>query len=320
VWLALLACVLGGAALQGRTFNGEAYVPLSRVAAQLGMDLRAGSDGKSATLKSKWTTVSLEKDGRSVQLNGVLIHLGAPIVVDGGSFYISETDLRTAIQSLLTPQLFGRPPGLRLIVIDAGHGGKDTGAQNSALKLQEKHLALDMARRLARVLQARGYQVRLTRTGDEFIELDDRPAIANRLGADLFISVHANASTTASVRGVETYILPPAGHASTSGSGRTDSVLPGNANDAWNALIGYYVQRELVNQLHANDRGLKRARFAVLRPLRCPGLLVETGFVSNPTEGRNLGWDAYRQKVVEALADAVDAYQKTLVRVAAQTK
>lgn len=317
--MALAACfwlLMAVMAQAGVRIGGEDYVALSAVAAQLGMRHSVGDDGKQLTLKSKWTTIEFSKDLRALKLNDITVHLGAAVIKQGDAFYISEKDYQSTLQPLLTPQVFPNPPKLKVIVLDPGHGGKDTGAQNAALKLQEKHLALDLAKRLGRLLQAKGYKVYLTRADDTFIELDERPAIANRVKADLFVSLHMNSAGTASVTGVETYVLPPAGHASTSGSGKGGEALPGNRYDPWNAMIGYYVQRELAQQLKAKDRGLKRARFAVLKTLNCPGLLVEGGFLSNTTEGRNLGWDAYRQRTAVAIADAIESYDKTLQRAA----
>ncbi len=297
------------------SIEGQTYVALRTVASELGMDTAHAPDGKRLELKSKWTSAKFEAQSPQMTLNGVAVHLGEPVVKRGSQFYMSETDYRTAVRPLLTPQIFPNPPALKVIVLDAGHGGKDDGAQNARLGLKEKTLALDLARRLKALLEQKGYKVYLTRKDDTFIELDQRPAIAARQGADLFISLHFNASVANSVAGVETYVLTPSGHASTSGGGRKNETHPGNAHDPWSALIGYYAQRELVGQLKAADRGLKHARFAVLRTLKCPGLLVEGGFISNDREGRSVGSPAYRQKIAVAIADAVSAYDKTLQRV-----
>lgn len=295
-------------------YSGRSYVGLDTVSSRLGMERKWLVAGSKLSLGSKWTQIEFEQHKRAITLNGVNVHLGFSVIRRGNMLYISESDYEKTLQPLLTPQVFPPPGKLAKIVLDAGHGGKDDGAQNKDLKLKEKNLALDLTKRLKVILEKRGYQVELTRSGDSFIELNDRAAIANRLDADLFISLHFNATSHSSVSGVETYVLTPSGQPSTSGTTPVSEVHPGNRYDAWSTLAGYYIQREMVNQLKSNDRGLKRARFAVLRPLNCPGVLVEAGFVSNNREGANIGWDAYRQRIAESLADAVDAYQKTLNR------
>ncbi len=96
----------------------------------------------------------------------------------------------------------------------------------------------------------------------------------------------------------------------------------GNKNDHWNALLGYNIQKSLITDLRVIDRGLKRARFAILKTLNCPGILVEAGFLSHPEECQKINSSAYRQKIAQSIAAGVLSYQKTLdqVRAAQKTK
>jgi N-acetylmuramoyl-L-alanine amidase len=295
----------------------EVYLPASKVAAAMGMDVTKSSDGKKLTYKisSKWSTIIIDEGRRTCTVNGIQIYLSRPILMRGGSLYMSDSDFHKCIEPLLMPQKFAPAPVLKTIVIDAGHGGKDNGAENKALGMKEKNLTLDLAGRLKSELESRGYTVIMTRTRDEFVDLDDRPAIANKARADFFISLHFNASQDTSVKGAETYILAPIGEPSSNGTYEYWPRLPGNANDTWNVIAGYYVQRELVNSIGATDRGLRRARFAVLRTLDCPGMLVESGYVSNPGECAKLGRPSYRADLANSIADALDAYARTLKRV-----
>jgi N-acetylmuramoyl-L-alanine amidase len=295
----------------------EVYLPASKVAAAMGMEVTKSSDGKKLTYKisSKWSTILIDEGRRTCTVNGILIYLSRPILMRGGSLYMADSDFHKCIEPLLMPQKFAPAPILKTIVIDAGHGGKDNGAENKTLGIKEKNLTLDLAGRLKDELESRGYTVVMTRTRDEFIDLDDRPAIANKAKADFFICLHFNASTDTSVRGAETYIIAPNGEPSSNGSNEYWPKLPGNAADTWNVIAGYYVQRELVNSIGATDRGLRRARFAVLRTLNCPGMLVEGGYVSNPGECVKLGSPTYRSNLARSIADALDAYARTLKRV-----
>ncbi|MBN1403033.1 MAG: N-acetylmuramoyl-L-alanine amidase [Opitutales bacterium] len=296
----------------------DQYYSLSKVATQLGMKAARSvvGDKLQITLSSQWSNVVLRESQRSCTINDITVHLSKAVIKRHGTLYLSESDYNKTIIPLLLPQKLSPPKGCKRIVLDPGHGGKDNGAENKSLKLKEKHLALSLAQSLKGILEQRGYTVYLTRSNDTFIELDDRPKNAGAWNADLFISLHFNASATTSVRGAETYILPPAGHVSTSGSSYNGNAsLSGNRWDEWNMLLGYYVQKQLVQSLPASDRGLKRARFAVLRTLNCPGILVEGGFVSNNSEGANIGSAAYRKKMAIAIADAVDSYSRTFERV-----
>lgn len=318
IWWALSIFLLGPAGLGAAPtrINGIDYVSLSEVAGNLGMERQWIKSGETLRLRSQWTTLDFTLHRRVCTLNDITLHLGWPVAAKGSDLYISELDYEKVLQPVLTPQAFTPVPKLFRIVIDPGHGGKDPGAQNTGLKLQEKSLALDVAKRLKTRLEAKGYEVRLTREDDRFLELEDRSKVANSAKADLFISIHFNAATD-TVRGLETYVFTAKDTPSTSrGSlGASDrQTAPANANDTWNMLLGYYVQRELVGDTGATDRGVKRARFTVLRDLRMPGILIEGGFVSNSTEGRQIGSAVYREKLAEAIADGVVTYQRTLNR------
>jgi N-acetylmuramoyl-L-alanine amidase len=267
---------------------------------------------------SKAVSIELEEGKRTILVNNVLIYLARPVLLRGGSLYISASDYHKTVEPLLLPQRFSPVPRLKIIVIDPGHGGRDDGAQNKALQLKEKILTLDLANRLKSQLNDRGYTVYLTRTSDTYVELENRADTANRRNADLFISLHLNASTDTSVRGAETYILPPFGQPSSTGTDGDGEHLSGNQYDAWSAIAGYYVQKELSGDVGATDRGLRRARFVVLRDLDCPGMLIESGYITNQGEGYKLSTAAYRQRVVQGIADAVDAYASALKRLSAK--
>lgn len=196
---------------------------------------------------------------------------------------------------------------------------------NQRLKINEKTMTLDTARRLQQVLETMGYRVILTRSDDRQIgpdkvsDLQRRAEIANQAHADLFISLHFNAVESGAnrVTGVEVYTLTPQSQYSTADPEKDDdrgaaTAYPGNAMDHWNTVLGYQVYRAMLDELHTDDRGLKRARFAVLRYTTCPAILIESGFLSNDQEARRIATPAYRQKIAEAIADGVQAYGNIL--------
>ncbi|WOO42669.1 N-acetylmuramoyl-L-alanine amidase [Rubellicoccus peritrichatus] len=316
----LLIFVFAGS-LQGETreLHGSTYVSLPKIASQLGMKLQWIQPQKEVELKSKWTTLRFELHQRHFFLNGRKVALGNPVALSRGQLFISQRDIQKTLQPLLTPQIFAESsPKLYHIVIDPGHGGHDPGAENRKLRVNEKSTTLDLAKRMKKKLERLGYKVTLTRDTDKFISLGERPAIANRVKADLFISLHFNAVASSKVKGLETFAMTPAGHPSSSQSNMTSSArrtYPGNKNDTWNVLAAYYLQSAMLKNHKQTDRGVKRARFAVLKNLNCPGVLVEGGFVTHPTEGKNIGSAAYREKLADSLVEGILTYQKTLNRV-----
>jgi N-acetylmuramoyl-L-alanine amidase len=224
--------------------------------------------------------------------------------------------------------------GVSRVVIDPGHGGHDPGAH--AGRLNESELVLDVALRVEKLLVARQFEVVLTRRTDVFIPLEDRTAIANREQADLFLSIHANASANTKARGVETYFLNFASNPEAEAlaarenatSARSMHSLPeivraitlNNKLDESRDFAGL-VQRAMVKRLtpanrSLRDLGVKQAPFVVLIGASMPSVLAEISFLSNRNEGSLLRTPAYRQRIAEALADAIMQYQGSLKKVA----
>ena len=224
--------------------------------------------------------------------------------------------------------------GVSRIVIDAGHGGHDPGA--SAFGISEAELVLDVALRLEALLQQQeGVDVVLTRRTDDFVSLEERTEIANRESADLFLSIHANASANATARGVETYFLNFAlnlqaeavAARENAASGKTMNSLSGiikaiTLNSKLNESRDFAasLQRALVRGLRpanrtVRDLGVKQAPFMVLIGASMPSALAEISFVTNPQEARLLKTPAYRQKIAEALLGGITRYQQSLKKV-----
>jgi N-acetylmuramoyl-L-alanine amidase len=225
--------------------------------------------------------------------------------------------------------------GVSRIVIDAGHGGHDPGA--SAFGISEAELVLDIALRLEKLLQEQqpDGDVVLTRRTDDFLSLEERTEIANRESADLFLSIHANASANAAARGVETYFLNfalnPQAEAvaarENAASGKTMNSLTGiikaiTLNSKLNESRDFAgsLQRALVRGLRpANkairDLGVKQAPFMVLIGASMPSALAEISFVTNRQEARLLKSAAYRQKIAESLLAGILRYQQSLKKV-----
>ena len=309
-------------AAEALTVKNVEYIPISKLAQMCGMRYRTNVARKSQTVFSKTSRMTFEVNSRSMDLNGINVWLGHPIVEYKGMLYLAKRDYFKSIIPILFPQNNGTPPKLFHIFIDAGPGGKDRGAFNRYYKVSEKTLNLDIAMRVGRELRKNGYKVSYTRTGDEFVDLDDRPKKANALRADLFLSIHCNAADP-SISGVETFALTPRGMPSTAGSrsSKSDYIsYGGHSNDAWNELLAYYIQRSLRASTRSDDRGVKRARFAVLKSPKMPACLVECGFISNNAECRKMATPAYRQQIASAIANAIMNYHNTLRRLSAKRR
>ena len=221
--------------------------------------------------------------------------------------------------------------GISRIVIDAGHGGHDPGAKGKGVT--EAELVLDVALRLEKLLQnLPGVEVILTRRTDEFVLLEERPAIANRESADLFLSIHANASPNAQARGIETYFLNFANNQSAAAvaarENATAALAMGALPDVVKAIarnskmdesreFATLLQHAMVDRLRSSnkalkDLGVKQAPFVVLIGATMPAVLAEISFVTNPQEARLVKGVAYRQRIADALFNAIRKYQTSL--------
>jgi len=258
----------------------------------------------------------LNANSREARINGVQVWLLKAFEYRDNAGYLSQLDVNHTINPLLYPPRNVGKNRVRRICLDPGHGGKDPGFQVGSHP--EQRYTLLLAQELRRQLAQAGYTVILTRTTDSTVDLPARPALARKVGADLFISLHFNAAdkTRATARGTEAYCLTPAGASSTAAGsdGPTLGSLLGNRHDAKNFLLAYHVQRSLVRKLGSEDRGVRRARFAVLRDATMPAILVEPGFLSHPVEGRKIVEAAYRQKIATAIVDGVRAYRRVVER------
>lgn len=244
-----------------------------------------------------------------VTINGTRIYTGRALSCSGGKIFIQKRDWEKHIAPIVSPASKSVPAGKK-IVIDAGHGGKDPGKIQG--KMREKSYTLDIAKRLQRILTKRGYTVILTRDKDAFLELADRAKKANSAQADLFVSIHFNAAEAKSARGVETWMLTPVGEASFASKTSKKSADAGNRLDAWNLLLAYKVQSALAGKIDAEDRGIKCANFAVLKDLKCPGVLIECGFFTNAAEAALIARTNRRELIAQGIADGISSYTKTL--------
>lgn len=288
---------------------GHEFVRLDQWAAAYKFQI--SSSGNEVTLTSQWSRLIFTINQRQAQIRGVNVHLSVPITKRGDDAYIAVVDVRTALHPLLYP---ATDPKVRVrsICIDAGHGGHDPG--NHEGKFYEKRYTLLLAQELQRQLKAAGLRATLLRSTDTYHDPNDRANDARRQKADVLVSLHFNSVSTASVKGIETYCMTPAQTSSTNarGEGANTGAYAANQYDSHNVLLAWHVQKALVNALPSPDRGVRRARFAVLRFSALPAILIEGGFMSNSSEMQNIASAAYRKKMAAAIARGIQDYKKAV--------
>ena len=310
----MLSTPLLYAAAQPRfaVFDNTRYIHLADIVRLYGMRM-IKSNGIFNCYYGRNLKMKIRPKAVQININGVNVSLSHPVRERNRMPYISAADWNKTIRILLNPRWTTRPHRLSTVVIDPGHGGNDQGA--SGQLAHEKNLSLRIANRVAAMLRRHNFRVIMTRRRDVKLPLERRSRIANVSSGDIFVSIHLNAAKDRSVHGIETFALAPTGIASTNdrtGRSASTSALPGTAFDANNLLLAAVIQSNLTRDTAAHDRGVKRARFAVLKDLKMPGVLIETGFISNLQEEKRLVSDAYINKIAGAIVKGIIQYRQTI--------
>lgn len=263
-------------------------------------------------MKSGTAEVEVTTNSREVMINGVKHWLAFPTLVKDEKVLVSRLDLAKTFEPALRPQMIKGIESVRTIVLDAGHGGHDRGA--ICAYGMEKDFSLDVARRAKGFLETAGFKVVMTRDSDEFLPLQARPRVANGMEKVLFVSIHFNSSLeNRFASGFEVFSLTPQGAPSTNDEKVTQRDMapqPGNPMDLRSAILANSVHHALLGEVPQTDRGVKRARFAVLRLAKVPAVLIECGFVSNPYEARLISSATWRTKVAQAIVEGIESYQR----------
>jgi N-acetylmuramoyl-L-alanine amidase len=293
------------------------YVPLTEWARANVFTVRWLERDKTVELSGHGSRLTFNVDSRSdarkAQINGVQVWLAFPVLYQNGRALISQIDLAETLGPVLSPPVASRSGGIKTICLDPGHGGRDPG--NRAGSNEEKKYTLLLAQETSAQLKAAGFNVILTRSSDTFVDLPARPEVARKRNADLFVSLHFNSTEEGrnEVRGTEIFCLTPAGATSTNARGEGDTRwVGGNRNDEKNLALAYQMQKSYTKILDVEDRGVKRARFQVLREATVPAILIEGGFMSHPTEGKKIYDPAYRKQMARAIVEGIVAYKKAL--------
>lgn len=234
------------------------------------LELKAVSCGNDVlVMRNRRHVLRLKAESSVAFIDDIPVALNAPVTLSKDGRW--QTDSFSA-QYILAPILNDSLPEFRTILLDPGHGGHDTGTI-SPDGVREKDLNLRLALLLAEKLRKDGYTVHLTRSDDRFLSLDERPAMIEKVKADLFISVHHNSAANTKAEGHETFIL------------RSENSSEA-ALSSQSAALAFAVEKNLSTL--SPSRGVKSARFKVLRLASTPAILIEAGFLSNPDEAARL--------------------------------
>jgi N-acetylmuramoyl-L-alanine amidase len=286
--------------------KGKRYVYMKDVARYYGMQLIRKKKG--CELQSKYSKIIFTYNTRKSIFNGINLTLSHSAIYNKLKQMplLAEHDFTLFLDPMLRKSALPRKQ-IRTIMLDPGHGAKDTGAIGRRYK--EKDITLKIALKLRAKLRKKGYKVLMTRSRDVFPSLLDRTEMCGKYKPDLFISIHCNsAGRNSKARGIETYSMTPVGEISTSDSKPSFKVEKGNKFDKNNSRLALEIQKNLLYYTKAKDRGIRHARFFVLKHASCPAVLIETGFLSDAFEESLLGASSYQDKIAGAIAVAIDAY------------
>jgi N-acetylmuramoyl-L-alanine amidase len=313
-----LASVLGGSPVRAVADHvwtpikhaGRDYLPLEQVGSFYGLG-GVSRNGQGFAIGAAGGVLRGQSSSREFWISRVKFILSFPVLEVERELCISRVDLVKLVEPVLRPSKIQGAELVDTVVLDPGHGGSDNGASGPAGF--EKTHTLDVCVRAAQLLWRAGYKVVMTRTADEFVPLEMRAKVANRHPRSLFVSVHFNSGENGT--GVETYALSPRGVPSMASDGTRVSEIalyPGNARDAENSALATATHAALVAGCGLADRGVKRARFLVIREAAVPGVLMEAGFLSNPEDSRWIASPWYRQQVAGAILQGVRNYRRAV--------
>ena len=257
-------------------------------------------------------SLEVRLDSREAIVNGVRTWFCFPVIAHSdGKYLVSRIDLAKTIEPQFRPQMIANLRPFKTVVLDPGHGGVEKGATN--IHGMEKDFALDVALQLKPMLEAKGLRVIMTRQSDVQVPLQDRARLANNTKDCIFVSIHFNATSNPLAAGFEIYSLTPRGAPSTNDNhlaAKFANMQAGSPVDAQSFGLSMSVYHSMLGHVPQFDRGIKRARFAVLRLTQVPAILVEGGFISEREEARLIANKEWRGKLAQSIANGIENYRR----------
>jgi len=329
-------------------FGGMQYISLTEYCEIRDLSCSVDKITHVAEIEQNGTVVKIMPDSRTLLVDGAVKKISPHPKLKDNEIYISPSFAKYLEEDVFIIKRAAEVPYKKTdtminIIIDPGHGGKDTGAVGRNYKVKEKDVVLDIAKKLKDELRKMGnFKITLTRTGDNFVSLWKRSDIANNAKADLFISIHANASRYRKVKGFEVFYLSNAtddnaraiaaaenealSYENNSNHNKPDYLdatvwdMKLSENRIESKELANFICKSASSQLGVRNRGIKSARFNVLKGTRMPAVLVEVGFLSNKDEEWRLRSTEYRKKVATAIAKGILAYKDKYDKTEAFTK
>src|SRR5438874_6762184 len=296
--------------------SGSDYLSVENISHFYGLPAGISASGEKVELETVKNPLEFVGGSREVMINGARSWLCFPVIEHDGKYLASRTYVAKTIAPLVRPHRVSNVGKVQTVVLDPGHGGYDRG-QVSRYGY-EKDFALDVARKLRPLLLAKGLRVIMTREGDYFVPLEVRAQIANAARDSIFVSIHFNATNDdPNATGFEIFSFTPRGAPSTSDSAVAPSALgtqPGSTVDAQSMALSACIYHSLLGHLPEYDRGIKRARFAVLRLTKVPAVLIEGGFLTERGESKLISNKGWRGKLAGAIGTGIENYQALRIK------
>ena len=313
--LVAIACLIRATTATAAEWNvinhdGRDYVSFRNVAEFYHFGEYSYDANRNVSLRSDRRGIRAQADSSEIYINGVRFFTNLPVVDKGDESLISATDVGKIVEPVLRPSRIRDAQKVETVVLDPGHGGTDQGTANTWGS--EKGFALDVALTAREQLLRAGFKVEMTRSADVGLSLEERVDFANQFRNAVFISIHFNSATGGF--GVESYALAAEGVPSNATPGENhisdmDVVRnPGNDQDGQNIALTAAVHAAVLSRVAPFDRGIRHGRFKVLRNIKVPALLLEAGFLSDPSEGQRIATPQYRQQLGAAIAQGVQSY------------
>src|SRR5205809_1676012 len=296
--------------------SGHDYLSVDNISRFYGLPAGVAAAGEKSQLDPDKNPLELVSGSREAMINGARSWLSFPLIEQDGKYLVSRTDVAKTIEPLVRPHRVPNVGKVETVVLDPGHGGHDKGQLSRYGP--EKEFALDVARKLRPLLQAKGLRVIMTREGDYFVPLEVRAKIANAARNSIFVSIHFNATNdNPNATGFEIFSFTPRGAPSTSDSAvalSSFNMQPGSEVDAQSMALSACIYHSLLGHITEYDRGIKRARFAVLRLTKVPAVLIEGGFLTERGESRLISNKDWRGKLAVAIGVGIESYRSLGVK------
>src|SRR2546421_941908 len=291
--------------------SGQDYLSVDNISRFYGLPAGIAASGEQVEFGTAKNPLEFVSGSREAMINGARSWLCFPLIEQDGKYLVSRTDVAKTIEPLVRPHRVSNVGNVQTVVLDPGHGGYDKGQVSRYGN--EKDFALDVARKLRPLLQAKGLRVIMTREGDYFVPLEVRAKIANAARNSIFVSIHFNATNDdPNATGFEIFSFTPRGAPSTSDTALTSSSFntqPGSGVDAQSMALSACIYHALLRHIPEYDRGIKRARFAVLRLTKVPAVLIEGGFLTERGECRLIANKDWRAKLAGAISVGIESYR-----------